>query len=68
MRIVIMQQLSTNLRKKKNALVRGTFERKISKKKKNILGSAIFKFFFLSKNLFKKIMNINKTFCRTLAF
>jgi hypothetical protein len=52
MRIVIMQQLSTNLRKKKNALVRGTFERKISKKKKNILGSAIFNIFFLIKEPF----------------
>ncbi len=47
-----MQQLSTNLRKKKNSLVRGTFERKISKKKENILGSAIFKFFFLIKEPF----------------
>jgi hypothetical protein len=37
-----------------NALVRGTFERKKSKKKKNILGSAIFKFIFYQRTFLKR--------------
>jgi hypothetical protein len=49
-----------------NALTKGPFERE-SIKKKNVLGSAIFKFFLL-KIFFKKMMNNIKIFYKILVF
>ncbi len=49
-----------------NVLRRGPIERQLTKKK-IVLGSIISKF-FLSKILFKMIMNSKNTFCNTLVF